>query len=103
MSNSRAGFAETDPGVPGAGVGTRRPRCGPGACPRARPGCSLQPYSLAEREVPSAGQLASHTVSTPRAFRDRLAKPGGERGPPAMAGHGLTTQKLNMDWGPLTV
>jgi hypothetical protein len=40
MSGCRAGFAETGPGVSGAGVGTR-PRCGPGACPRARPAESI--------------------------------------------------------------
>jgi len=42
MSDSRAGFAETGPGVPGAGPGARHPRCDrPWACPRARPAGSI--------------------------------------------------------------
>jgi len=42
MGDGRAGFAETDPAVPGAGDGVRHPRCGrPGVCPRTRPAGSL--------------------------------------------------------------
>lgn len=58
-----------------------------------RPGCSLQPYSLAGREVPAAGRLASHTVSTSRAFRDRLAKASSERGPRPWRGAACTTKR----------
>ncbi len=56
----------------------------PGPGTRRRPGCSLQPRSLAERgKVPAAGQLAGRTVYTPPAFRDRLAESNrGGRGPP---------------------
>ena len=60
-------------------TGSRVP--GPGrARARAR---VFAPAVLAGRagKVPAAGQLAGHAVSTPRAFRDGLAKAGGERGP----------------------
>ena len=142
----------------GAGAGTR-PRCGPGACPRARPAGSITapgrlavtpaaragsplrprrvtatialrlwspagtgrtldgPVSMRHRvpgraghapparvfapavlagragKVPAAGQLASHTVSAPRAFRDRLAKSKWRARPPAMAGRGMHTKR----------
>src|SRR5271165_148318 len=155
MRGSRVGFVEADPGVPGAGAGAR-PRCGPGACPRARPARSitapgrlaadnlarvtttialrmwspsgtgrtldgpvsmrdrlpgraghapparvLAPAALAGRagRVPAAGQLASHTVSAPRAFRDRLAKSKRRARPPAMAGRGMHNQEVKMAQG----
>ena len=68
---------------------TARPACVTGSRGRAghaAPGRVFAPAALAGRagEVPAAGQLASHTVSTPRGFRDRLAEASGERGP----GHG---------------
>jgi len=38
MSDSRAGFAGTGPGVPGARPGDRHPRCDrPGACGQGQP------------------------------------------------------------------
>jgi len=37
MSDSHAGFAQTDPGSPGAGDGARHPRCGrPGGLPAGK-------------------------------------------------------------------
>src|SRR5439155_12827150 len=83
---------------------TRRKRCACGHCPapgepldgrsasvtgipgqagHAPPGRGVRSSALAGRagKVPAPGQLASHTVSSPRAFRDRLAKATGERGP----------------------
>ena len=36
MSGSRAGFAGTDPGVPGAGAGTRRPSLRPRRLPAGK-------------------------------------------------------------------
>ena len=53
------------------------------------------PAVLAGRagKVPAAGQLASHTVSTSRGFRDRLAKAGGERGPRPWRGAACTTKR----------
>ena len=71
----------------------------PGA--RRRPGCSLQPRSLAGRgEFPAAGQLACRTAYTPSAFRDRLAKGNrGARGPPGVAGAASATKKVKMAQG----
>ena len=48
------------------------------------PGCSRQPYSLAKRKNERSRAVSVPPVSIPRAFRDRLARPCGERGP----GHG---------------
>ena len=71
---------------------------GPGT--RRRPGCSLQPRSLAGREVPAAGQLPGRTVYTPGAFRDRLAKSKWRaRALLAMAGAASTTKKVKMAQG----
>jgi cold shock protein len=76
----------------------RVPRAGPGT--RRRPGCSLQPRSLAGREVPAAGQLPGRTVYTPGAFRDRLAKSKWRaRALLAMAGAASTTKKVKMAQG----
>ena len=132
----RASSAEPDAGVPGAGLGARRPRCdraenlpacageprggghqdsraapvvtarcrenpgrpGQRVWPGPRLGCSLQPRSLAGREVPAAGQLAGRTVYTPLAFRDRLAQsnravgPGPDLGCSQVRGALATTQ-----------
>ncbi len=56
------------------------------------------PAVLAGRagKVPAAGQLASHTVSAARAFRDRLAKSKWRARPPAMAGRGMHNQEVKM-------
>src|SRR5205809_1063942 len=67
---------------------------------RRRPGCSLQPRSLAGRgkfQPPGSRPAARSTPS--RAFRDRLAK--GNRGarPPAMAGAASATKKVKMAQG----
>src|SRR5271165_3219475 len=102
MSRSRAGFVEADPGVPGAGASTRRldgpvsmrDRV-PGRAGHAPPARVFAPAVLAGRagKVPAAGQLASHTVSVPRAFRDRLAKASGERGARPWRGAACTTKR----------
>jgi len=58
------------------------------------------PAALAGRagKGPAAGQLASHTVSSPRAFRDRLAKATGERGP-SHRGRRMHNQEVKMTQG----
>src|SRR6266581_4483230 len=68
MSDSRAGFAATDPGVPGAGVGTRRPRCGPG---RARPAGSV----TAPGRLAVTAARAGSPLTTPQGHHDRRAAP----------------------------
>jgi hypothetical protein len=71
MSGGRAGFAETGPGVPGAGAGTR-PRCSPGACPRARPARIHHGLGAAGRPTGRAGRL---TAETSQVHHDNRAAP----------------------------
>src|SRR5271166_3716403 len=109
MSDSRAGFVEADPGVPGAGAGTRRPRCGPGACPRARPARSitapgrLAADNLARVTTTIALRMWSpsgtgRTLDGPVSMRDRLPGRAGHA-PPAMAGRGMHNQEVKMAQG----
>jgi cold shock protein len=90
----------------GTGVNPGRPISqpdrdpGPDRAGHAPPAGVLAPAALAGRagKVPAAGQSASHTVSAPRAFRDRLTKASGKRGP----GHGgrrMHNQEVKMTQG----
>jgi hypothetical protein len=120
MSDSRAGFAETDPGVPGAGVGTRRPRCGPGPArgqgqpdssrPRAgwpshRRAGRLTAENLAgsprqsrcARGHPRA-RAAEHIADDPPAAAGAASRPPGpglRSGPPARPLANISDQPLN--------
>jgi len=102
MRGSRVGFVEADPGVPGAGAGAR-PRCGPGACPRARPARSitapgrLAADNLARVTTTIALRMWSpsgtgRTLDGPVSMRDRLpgraghAPPARVLAPAALAG-----------------
>jgi len=72
----------------------------PGRAGHAPPAGVFAPAALAGRagKVPAAGQLASHTVSSPRAFRDRLARASGERGP-SHGGRRMYNQEVKMTQG----
>jgi hypothetical protein len=72
MSDSRAGLAGTDPAVPGAGVGTRRPRCGLGACLRARPAGSIM---VSGRLAVTPAARAGSPLITPQGHHDNRAAP----------------------------
>jgi cold shock protein len=58
------------------------------------------PAALAGRagKVPAAGQLASYTVSNPRAFHARLAEASGKRGP-RHGGRRMHNQEVMMTQG----
>jgi len=71
MSGSRAGFAGTDSGVPGAGAGAR-PRCGPGACPRARPAGSI---AASGRLAVTPAARAGSPLRTSQGHHDNRAAP----------------------------
>ncbi len=73
---------------------------GPGRARASRPGCSLQPRSLAGRESSSRRAAADRTVYTLRALRDRLAtSTRGGRGPPGNGGRRLDNQEVKMAQG----
>jgi cold shock protein len=73
--------------------------CRAGAGTRPGPGCSRQPYSLAERENGRSRAASVLPVSIPRAFRDRLAKTNMASAAPAMAGRGMHNQEVTMAQG----
>jgi len=75
MSDSRAGFAETGPGVPGARAGAR-PRCGPGACPRARPAGSI---TASGRLAVTPAARAGSPLRTSQGHHDNRAAPAATR------------------------
>ena len=60
------------------------PDAGPGRARTPGPGCSRQPYSLAERKMGAAGQFACHRFPFPARSVTRWPNQSGERSP----GHG---------------
>jgi len=78
VSDGRAGFAATDPGVPGAGAGARRPRCDrprvfPRVFPRARPADPSRPGPAGRH----AGRRAGAPLTISQGHHDGRAAPVG--------------------------
>ena len=115
ISDSRAGSTEADPGVPG--VGTRRPRCGPGSCrghgqpdrPRLRAGWPSRRPRAGSPLMTSPGPRGNHaapvvtpgtgrTLDGPVSMRDRVPgwaghAPPAEPGKPAVHRHRQQLQR----------
>ena len=72
--------------------------CRAGAGTRPGPGCSRQPYSLAEREMGAAGPSACHRFPFPArsvtGWPDQVVSAA-----PAMAGRGMHNQQVKMAQG----
>jgi len=64
MSDGRAGFAETDPGVPGVGDGARHPCCGrPGGLPAGKASRIPRGPGQAGRHRGRAGRLTAENLA----------------------------------------